>query len=77
MHFSKLCSHPVKTYNRKHMEACVKVTSGFLRREGLQLALSQKEEMVKKKKHKSRGGGAGKGGKGSLTEAELQEKQES
>lgn len=56
MHFSTLCSHPVKTYNRKHMEACVKVTSGFLRREGLQLALSQKEEMVKKKS-KSQGGG--------------------
>lgn len=75
MHFSTLCSHPVKTYNRKHMEACVKVTSGFLRREGLQLALSQKEEMVKKKS-KSQGGGGG-AGKGSLTEAELQEKQES
>lgn len=56
MHFSTLCSHPVKTYNRKHMEACVKVTSGFLRREGLQLALSQKEEMVKKKA-KVKGGG--------------------
>lgn len=57
------------------MEACVKVTSGFLRREGLQLALSQKEEMVKKSKRSQ--GGAGKGGKGSVTEAELQEKQES
>lgn len=60
MHFSTLCSHPVKTYNRKHMEACVKVTSGFLRREGLQLALSQKEEMVKKKQ-KSLGVGGGGG----------------
>lgn len=74
MHFSTLCSHPVKTYNRKHMEACVKVTSGFLRREGLQLALSQKEEMVKKSK---RGWGGAEGGKESVTEAELQEKQES
>lgn len=59
MHFSTLCSHPVKTYNRKHMEACVKVTSGFLRREGLQLALSQKEEMVKKKAKVPGGGGWG------------------
>lgn len=56
MHFSTLCSHPVKTYNRKHMEACVKVTSGFLRREGLQLALSQKEEMLKNKQTKEVGG---------------------
>lgn len=72
MYFSTLCSHPVKTYNRKHMEACVKVMSGFLQREGLQLALSQKEEMLKKKAKEV--GGAG---KESVTEAELQEKQES